>query len=234
MMRLASLFSAIFFIACGNGGTPIDMLPQQDMLAPSDLSPPSQTCDPFQQDCSDPAEKCSLVLGDGGFVPSCIPSGDRMLNDTCTSMPGLAGEGHDDCAKGLACASIGLAQNERQCRQWCESQTDCASTERCSLADATVGLCVPSCAPFAACSAGLTCGFLGFNLDNSYGLSCRSIGTTATGLACMSSLDCSADAVCSGSGTSKKCVSLCDGGHSCAAGSCLHLTGFPSGSGICP
>ena len=181
-------------------------------------------CDVARQNCCN-ANKCTAVgetvSGVDNYSVSaatCIPSsGVGGEGDACTR----TSAGHDDCASGLFCTTLGDPKlTDLHCRRLClqssiQSNQGCGASTSCfALMEVNVfprvSVCLPGCRMFGNdCPAGQDCSLV---LNNFlYGnLLCRSIGTTPIGGACKSSLECVAGAQCLG-----VCRLLCDATHPC-------------------
>jgi len=190
--------------------------------------------------------KCSVVLEDEAWAPMCVAAGARQDGQSCTRADA---PGRDDCAAGAFCTFYGVVPpalgGDRVCRVLCGGDAGCASAsgDRCvdfgAGLEPAVGLCVPSCAPFSDCGAGLDCSQPDRDVEGGIFLYCRPLGVKALGAACddgdAEKDECVAGAMCldvEGTGDAR-CIALCDDAHVCTTGSCSVIAGAPGGAGYC-
>lgn len=170
-------------------------------IEPLDL-PPSDTCDPYAQDCP-LGQKCTVL--DGFADTHCvdiIPE-PRGLGETCTLSDYLL-SGHDDCALGLVCWEVDPDTGVGTCHALCTGSPDsptCADPARhcwpiCQ--SCWFGICLGGCDPrLADCPNGHVCvpeyygthGDFLCQIDNSdeegqYGDPCEWYSTCDPGLYC--------------------------------------------------
>ena len=256
---------ALVLFGCGDTGSratqPADLAVAGDMVAPRDMAKAPRDivmlgpCDTVKQDCVDPANKCTTVADPDdpmmqGLITNCIPiTGMKGRDESCMrtgpNMPPTANAGHDDCAAGFFCSSNGTLVadfSQRHCRSFCRTDADCKDTPtgKCvGLIPMDTGLCAPTCALFGAdCPMGLECAVLIGKFDTTgFVTTCRGVGMTALGAACMAATDCVAGATCidpTNMNKASKCTQLCDDAHACPNGMmCVPAMGLAKSGGIC-
>jgi hypothetical protein len=215
----------------------------------SDVADPC--CDPAAQDCSDPAQRCTLlgVEGSDALATGCIAAdGTKGKGESCARASADARDvGRDDCKKGLFCTNWGSADpTARRCQPLCTDGQQCPVGQVCRKANGapTAGVCVATCSLWdetdSPCAIGTACGPTNTITAGAvtWGTACVAVGKSALGEACEYNDDCVARAVCITVGTSNQCSALCDDEHPCAEGSCVAFTGeiradFGSSTGIC-
>jgi hypothetical protein len=200
--------------------------------APADMSAP---CNPVTPSCT----KCAVTAYDqNGAVTACLTAGTKPEGELCTRAPAAPGAprdtlGPDDCAAGLHCSALGglgttEATHISRCWAYCATDAMCGAGKKCiSINESPViGLCVPTCTPFAACANGFNCSFILPATDGSSAyLGCREPGNRPAAAFCDDGTQCAADSVCNPIATPRVCAPLCDATHPCAAGSCLAIPG---------
>jgi hypothetical protein len=147
MRYIAIACLAVSITACGSDGESPET---PDAAAEHDAAPPdgpSGPCDPVAQSGCGTGEKCAWVdlTSDLGTV-TCVPDGDRQLDETCTYGPDGEATGFDDCVAGTACATT--------CRPVCElGGDDCGANAVCvndanfGTPSAGFGVCQQRCDP---------------------------------------------------------------------------------------
>jgi hypothetical protein len=243
--------SAIDTSPTGDTAAPVDAKtdtkPATDS-AKADTSP-VVACDPVKQTgCTGTKSKCTAIDdGSGGVVAGCVaPGGSEITDASCTrTSEDPSGIGNDTCAPGNYCSGIGsfMTPPSRHCRKFCGGDGDCATGQKCSslINDETgapsIGICVPTCAPFGTdCATGFNCSLLILDVDGTtlYD-TCRAVGAVTAGSACTDGTECLADLVCSDptSSGSDTCVPLCDSDHACTTGTCTPAGSLPKSGGFC-
>jgi hypothetical protein len=154
MKVLVCAWLALSITACGSGGgggdgdgddSPPDASAVPDAGPPDALSGP---CDPVAQTGCGDGEKCAWVdLTSSLGLLTCVPDGDRQLDETCTYGPDGEDTGFDDCVAGTACAST--------CRPVCALDSDdcganavCVNDANFGTPPAGYGVCQQLCNPF--------------------------------------------------------------------------------------
>jgi len=169
-------------------------------------------CDPVDNTGCVPGERCWW----NGSATECIPDGAGSAGDRCSFS--------DECAAEHECTREGL------CREYCRSDSDCASGQ-CAfeLSGSPYGLCSRSCDPLthAPCDGGLRCVVFATPRVREV-TDCRSVGLRSPGRTCTRSEDCQAGYACVGT-----CERVCRLGTSCSTGPCRSVSGWTT-YGVCP
>jgi hypothetical protein len=256
---LGFAFVAIGLVGCGGsdstpdriiiGDTPDAGGETADANVGPDAVPFQEECNTTTQNCLNPdTPKCTMIVVGDMVETECVEqTGTVAADEVCVRVSeGNGGVGRDDCAIGLFCSGLGLPPPpsqgvpppERRCREFCDSNLDCVTSQKCLSLDGTgpvQGLCVPFCALFGsdcdAVAANMSCSLIGNNDGaTAFGI-CRGNGTVPHGGACMSNLDCQPNMNCISDGT---CAALCDNTHACPGGtSCTPVSGVENGGGFC-
>jgi hypothetical protein len=163
--------------------------------------------------------------GSDGLTTMCFTAGTGTDGTACD--PTMAGQ----CAEGFGCS------DDRFCREWCCSSTDCAPGQICNqFAGANgAGICaVPASCDLVAqtgCDEGEECNIL----DSATGaLTCDPAGTATEGQSCAARNACVAGMTCIGD--PGLCRAYCDMGAETPCPTdfmCAGLTGAPEGVGVC-
>jgi hypothetical protein len=180
-----------------------------------DLMCEEDPCRVMAPQCGCPSgEKCTLQPGI--YVRGCREAGTGAHGEVCTS--------DADCAPGTYCMLLG---GHRVCRDFCESDTDCAAPGgRCQL-DISFNMgdemwCSDNCDPITnnGCP-GSKCELLLDENDAWYTV-CIGAGTGVQGTPCTSLNDCAAGYSCLDVGGDSRCRQWCDvSAPSCNTGTCL-------------
>ena len=246
-MRIVFFALGLSLVGCGAKSLPA----QPDMalgtvdfatgLTSDDLAVTPNGCSTLQQDCSDPNQKCNLVVDNvkNVYAEACVDlMGTKALGETCMrAAAGNDGVGHDNCAKPLYCSDYGSnnpTNPDRHCRKFCSKNSDCAQKEAClSLMGIQVGTCAPTCTPFGSdCSNGLNCSDALGDVNQKYAYLCRTPGTGKEGAEC--TVGCVQDTVCLLSVNMKSyCYKLCNGQHPCQSGTCKAIAGDVNNGTVC-
>jgi hypothetical protein len=189
-------------------------------------------CDIVKQDCPGGTDKCTLVTDatTQPVYPACVPpTGSKTDGQPCTraySDDDPRAPGHDDCAAGFFCSTVGQPANAKTCQRLCESDTTCETATnnaywRCYARDSrtpTDGTCIATCSMVGAgnglpCPAGTACASVVGNVDGQNWIPiCRPVGGGALGASCSSANDCQAGFACGqshASGSNNVCLQYC-------------------------
>lgn len=213
-------------------------------------------CNPVTQKSCAPGQKCSAEQkGMGNLSTSCVGQmggvGEGM---DCKRM----GIGHDNCGPGLVCTGVGVIDYDsqkmpphRQCRKYCQSDSDCGKTQGCSqFTQDGFGVCVDSCLPFSACDpappttmgsagnnggANKTCATIFQSVDGMNGFfGCHLVGNGKTNSPCQNEKDCAAGFFCGNGGPGGgQCAELCDASHTCDLKSLMCSASQAGEIGVC-
>ncbi len=246
-LRFGAWMTVLALLGCDNGrGNPDSGLRLLDsgtdsgsaMMDAGTDSGPVRRCGPEGECDIGTASSCGsgrgcMMIGSStaGFMTQCFTAGAGTDGTPCTPM--TAGE----CAEGFVCSD-----SESVCRKWCCSDEDCLGTElQLCLAFSNAngaGICTPpsGCilAPQSGCEVGDGCYPIRAGQTG-----CAAAGTKNAGDACTATNECAAGSGCIGPEGSGVCRQFCGTGitagepGSCPTGTCMTVTGFPSGFGAC-
>jgi hypothetical protein len=170
-------------------------------------------CDPVLQCGCDDSEGC--YLGGGGGEVSCLESGDRTQDMTCST--------DRDCATGYDCVSAG--SGGRHCQKYCGDDNDCdGALSLCNreVAGGPTRICTSNCDPMGSdCGGGEDC-VLGVGENDRFDANCLVPGPGAYLDSCVDQADCGPGLLCvTTPSVGTFCQLLCEmGGTDCGGGSC--------------